>query len=259
MLLRVLAPALVLALAALLAACAPSGSEKGPLVFAAASLQESLEEIADLWAAKGNARPVLSFAGTPALARQIDAGAAGDIFISADTIWMNEVARKGLVEARTRSTLATNALVLIAPAGSMETITIRYDMPLETRLVEGKLALADPDAVPAGRYAKEALIHYNAWPHRQRQLIRTENVRVALALVARGEAALGIVYASDARSEPGVRVLDVFPQQSHRPIEYPMARLAASTHPDSDAFLNFLRSPEAQAILARHGFGKAAR
>ena len=244
---------LSLLLPLLAAACTPA-PDKGPLVFAASSMTEAMEEIADAWAAQGHPRPTLAFAGTAANARQIAAGAPGDLFVSADEAWIDELAQEGLIDTASRVNIAGNRLVLIAPAASSETLTIGYGMPLETRLVEGRLAMADPDAVPAGRYARQALLRLNAWPQRQQQIVRTENVRVALALVARGEAALGIVYATDAQSEPAVRVLDTFPEGTHDPIRYPAVLLARAQHPDARAFLAFLASDQARAILARHRF-----
>ncbi|MEZ5743700.1 MAG: molybdate ABC transporter substrate-binding protein [Sphingomonadaceae bacterium] len=237
----------------LAASCAPA-RDKGPLVFAPSSLTEALEDVADAWAAKRHPRPVLAFAGTAANARQIEAGAPGDLFLSADEQWMNEVARKGLIDARSRASIAANRLVLIAPADSTDRLDIAYEMPLEATLGGGKLAIADPDAVPSGRYARQALVRLNAWPRRKSALIRTENVRVALALVARGEARFGIVYATDAASEPDVRVLGTFPESAHVPIRYPAALLKTSQHPDARAFLAFLQSSEAQAIFRKHGF-----
>ncbi|MFC3672747.1 molybdate ABC transporter substrate-binding protein [Novosphingobium pokkalii] len=227
---------------------------KGPLVLAAASLQESMNAAADRWAALGHPRPVLSFAASSALARQIEARAPADLFVSADEDWMDDVARAGLLAPRSRARLVTNALVIVAPAGSALRLYPAPGFPLARALGGGKLAMGDPDAVPAGRYGKAALERLGVWSLVQGQVARAENVRAALALVAHGAAPLGIVYATDARAEPGVRVVGVFPAGSHAPITYPVARLSGSTHPDAEAFRRFLLSAQGKAIFRRFGF-----
>lgn len=250
-------PARILAaLGVLLLAVAPAFAQsRGPLVLAAASLQESLNAAADRWAAKGHPRPVLSFASSSALARQIEAGARADLFISADEEWMDYVAGKGLLKPRTRVSFLTNSLVLAAPAGSAAKVTIGRDFPLARMLGNGRLAMADPDSVPAGKYGKEALIYLGVWPSVSGKIARAENVRAALALVSRGEAPFGIVYATDARAERGVKVAGTFPASSHTPITYPVATLAASSHRDAEAFRRFLISQEGKAIFRNFGFG----
>lgn len=234
----------------LLAACSPStgagSSDKGPVVLAAASLQEALSAAADAWAVGGHPAPVLSFAGSSALARQIEQGAPADLFISADEAWMDTLERQGLLRPGTRADLLSNRLVLVAPKGSAARGL--------ADLGDGRLALADPDAVPAGKYAKAALEHLGQWQGVADRIASAENVRAALALVERGEAPLGIVYATDAMASGKVRVVLTFPADSHPPIVYPVAILAASSNPDAAALRAFLASPEAQAIFARHGF-----
>ena len=242
-------------LAALIFAPAALAADRGPLVLAAASLQESLTEIAGRWEAKGHARPVLSFAASSALARQVEARAPADLFASADEQWMDYVAMRGLVAPHSRARLVSNRLVLVAPAASPVKLTIAPGFALARALGNGRLAMADPDAVPAGIYGKEALTRLGVWPQVAGKVARAESVRAALALVDRGEAPLGIVYATDARVDPGVRVIGVFPENSHSPITYPVARLATSTNPDAEAFRRFLISPEARGIFARYGFG----
>lgn len=242
------------AMACLMAFAAACSRAPGPLVLAPSSMQGALDEVADAWEQRGEARPVLSFAGTPALARQVEAGAAADLFVSADETWMNEVARKGLIEPRTRFVLASNRLVLVAPSDSTVELDVEPGFAIRSALGNVRLAMADPDAVPAGRYARQALTTLGVWQDVSEHITRTENVRVALALVARGEAPLGIVYASDALSEPGVRTVATFPDSNHMPIAYPVARLKASTHGDTVAFTAFLQSPEVRDILVRHGF-----
>lgn len=228
---------------------------RGPLVLAAASLQESLTAAAGAWARKGHPRPVISFAGSSALARQIGAGAPADLFISADESWMDDVARKGLLRPRTRTSFLTNSLVLIAPARSSARIAIGPRFPLARALgPRGRLAMADPDSVPAGKYGKAALTSLGVWPAVRTRIARAENVRAALRLVARDEAPLGIVYATDALAERGVKTVGRFPANSHPRITYPMALLRTSSHTDAEGFRRFLISREGRAIFARHGF-----
>lgn len=242
----------------LLAAClVPSttyAQQSGPLVLAAASLQEAMTDAANAWTGKRHPRPVVSFAGSSALARQIEMGARADLFISADNEWMDYVAGKGLVRPQSRALLLSNRLVLIAPAASKVQMTIRPAFPLARALGNGRLAMADPDSVPAGKYGKAALMHLRVWSLVEGKLARAENVRAALTLVERGEAPLGIVYATDARASPRVRVVGTFPAKSHPPITYPIALLKSATNPEADAFRRFLLSREGKAIFARRGF-----
>lgn len=247
---------LFVAVLALIGLCAgPAMADPaGPLVLAAASLQESLNAAADAWAAHHHPRPVLSFAASSALARQIQAGGAADLFLSADQDWMDALARAGLIVPETRKAFLVGALVLIAPADSTLRLKPAPGFALASALYGGKLAMADPDSVPAGRYGKQALQHFGVWDQVAPQVARAENVRAALALVARGAAPLGIVYATDALAEPKVRMVGVFPAGSHAPIVYPLARLKASTHRDAEPFRRFLLSGEGKAIFRRYGF-----
>ncbi len=225
---------------------------KAPLVLAAASLQESLNAAADAWAAKHHDRPVISFAGSSALARQIEAGAPADMFISADEDWMNEVASKGLIVPASRVTFLGNRLVLVAPAAAQK-VAIRPGFPLAKLLGDSRLAMADA-AVPAGKYGQAALTALGVWNDVQPRVARAENVRAALALVERGAAPYGIVYATDAFASKTVKIVGVFPENSHPPITYPVAVLKGATSADAEPFRRFLVSGSGKAIFKHYGF-----
>lgn len=251
----------LLALTALLpAASHAQANRRAPLVLAAASLQESMNAAADAWAKKGHPRPQISFAGSSALARQIEAGAPADVFVSADEPWMDEVEKKALLKPRTRVSFLQNTLVLIAPRASTVKVSFGKASPPAVPLgkalgPDGRLALADPNAVPAGIYAKQSLTALGLWPQVQARLAPAENVRAALALVSRGTAPLGVVYATDARADPGVRVIATFPEKSHQPISYPVAVIAASRNPEAEGFRRFLISAQGKAVFRSFGFG----
>ena len=245
---------LIVAFVGLLLLTAATAEARGPVVLAAASLQESLSDAAHAWTAKGHPRPVLSFGASSALARQVIAGAPADLFLSADEPWMDAIAKAGRLRAGARATLLGNRLVLIAPARSAVRLTPPRGFLLARALGSGRLAIADPETVPAGRYAKAALTHLGVWRSVAAKVAPAENVRAALALVERGAAPLGIVYATDARASKAVRVLGTFPAASHPPIRYPVAMLKASRHKDAAAFRAFLLSREGRAIFARYGF-----
>ncbi len=225
-----------------------------PVVLAAASLQEALGAVADAWVKQKHVRPVISFAGSSALARQIEAGAPADLFISADEEWMDYLEKRSLLAPGTRKVIAGNRLVLIAPSDSKVTLKIAKGFPLARALGSGRLAMADPAGVPAGRYGRAALEALGVWAAVEPRVVRSENVRAALALVERGEAPFGIVYATDAAASRKVRVVGVFPASSHASIRYPAARLKTAKADEASAFLAFLTSREAKAIFARHGF-----
>lgn len=249
---------LVILIVSILIGCAPQGrDDTGPLVFAASSLQEALDAASDEWVAAGHGRPVLNFAATPALARQIGTGAEGDLFVSADEKWMDEVERKGLLVSSSRADLLRNRLVLIAPASTPEVLDVRSGFRLAERLGNARLAMADPDAVPAGRYGKQALLSLGVWDSISSRIATAENVRAALALVSRGEAPLGVVYATDALAEPDVAVIGQFPAASHDPIVYPIAKLKSSSDPDAEGFRAFLLSERGMAVFRRFGFAPA--
>lgn len=224
-----------------------------PLVLAAASLQESMTAAAEAWAKAGHPRPTASFAASSALARQVQAGAPADLFASADEDWMNALAAKGLLAPGTRADWLTNRLVIVAPAARRGAVPMT-GRALARVLGAGPLAMADPDAVPAGKYGRAALTALGAWPAIAPHVVRGESVRAALALVERGAAPFGIVYATDARASKAVRVVGVFPAGSHPPIVYPLARLKASTSPDAEGFRRFLLSARGKAIFTRYGF-----
>jgi molybdate transport system substrate-binding protein len=241
-----------LGLVAALACSASAARAQGrPLtIFAAASLKEALDDVA---AAFAGARPAISYAGSNQLARQIEQGAPADLFLSADEEWMNHLAKGSLIRADTRGDLLGNALVLIGPAGT-QPVEISRNTDLASLLKGGRLAVPDMLAVPAGRYAKAALESLGLFEQVKARIAGTENVRVALALVARGEAPFGIVYATDAAAQPQVAVAGTFPRGSHPPIVYPAAITTSSTHPGAAAFLEFLRSETAARIFQARGF-----
>ncbi|MEZ5675491.1 MAG: molybdate ABC transporter substrate-binding protein [Thalassovita sp.] len=223
-------------------------------VFAAASLKNALEQVALDWLTETGNTATLSFAGSSALARQIQAGAPADIFISANPGWMDNLAANGLIRTDTRADLLSNTLVLIGPAGTAPLPGITPATDLAGLLGDDLLAMALVDAVPAGIYGKAALIHLNLWPTVENKVAQADNVRAALALVALKEAPLGITYGSDAVAEPRVTVLKTFPAESHPPILYPAAQTTDSAAPDAAAFLTYLRSPAAAQVFERFGF-----
>lgn len=225
-----------------------------PLVLAAASLQESMTAAADAWAARGHPRPVISFAASSALARQVEAGATADLFVSADEPWMDELAKRGLIVPATRVSFLGNSLVLVAPAASRVRVDVRDPKRLGALLAGGALAMADTESVPAGKYGKAALTSLGIWDKLSPHVVRAENVRAALALVERGAAPFGIVYATDARASRAVRVVATFPPGSHPAITYPLARLKASTNAEGERFRRFLLSAPGRAVFAHYGF-----
>jgi molybdate transport system substrate-binding protein len=242
----------ILFLVAFLLAPAAVAQRKPPVVLAAASLQESLSAAADAGARTGHPRPILSFAASSALARQAIAGAPADLFVSADEEWMDALQQRRLLARGTRADLVGNRLVLVAPAGFRGKVAMTG--PALARALTGRLAMADPSGVPAGKYGQAALTRLGAWRSIAPRVVRAENVRAALALVERGAAPFGIVYATDARASRAVRVVAVFPAASHPPIRYPLARLAASGSREGEGFRRFLLSPSGRAIFARFGF-----
>ena len=231
------------------AACAESVN-----VFAAASLKTALDEIATVWKSQSGKDIVATYGSTATLAKQIAEAAPADIFISADLAWMDDVAQKNLIKPESRKNLVGNTLVLVAAKGTDLKIGLDKGSNLATVLGNDKLAVGDVKSVPAGKYAKAALENLGLWSSVEANLVMQENVRSALALVARGEARLGIVYGSDAVAESKVQVVANFPEASHKPILYPAAVIAASSNPDAQTFLTFLFSKEAQLIFKENGF-----
>jgi molybdate transport system substrate-binding protein len=222
-------------------------------VFAAASLKDALDENVKAYQAKAKDRVVVSYAASSALAKQIEAGAPADIFISADLDWMDYLQQRRLIKTDTRRNLLRNRLVLIAPADSKVSLSIAQGFPLARLLGSGRLAMANPDAVPAGKYGKASLEALGVWNDVQGKIASVENVRAALVLVSRGEAPLGIVYKTDAAADPKVRVVGLFPENTHPPIIYPVAIMAAGK-PAAETFLNWLNRAEARAIFQKRGF-----
>ena len=229
-------------------------AESGPLVFAAASLTDALNAVGEAYAATGQVRPVFSFAATSALARQIENGAPADVFISADLQWMDYLQHRGLVDIQSRIDVLANDLVLIVPLHSRLDLVIAKGFPLAEALGDGRLALADPTSVPAGRYAMAALESLGLWSAVEAKVVRADNVRTALAFVARGEAAAGIVYASDAASTDDVVTVGSFPPDSHPPIVYPLAVISGRSTPHIAALVEFISSPIAADIFRNYGF-----
>lgn len=221
-------------------------------VFAAASLKTALDEVALNWRDAGH-QITVSYAGSSALARQIELGAPADIFISASTEWMDHLESKELIEPGQRLDLLENTLVLIAH-GKGDPVVIGPDLPLTQMLGDGRLAMALVNAVPAGQYGKAALQALRLWDAVAPQVAQADNVRAALALVALGEAPLGIVYATDARAEPRVSVLGVFPPDSHPRIVYPAAVIRGHQRAEVQALFSYLSSPAARSVFAGQGF-----
>jgi molybdate transport system substrate-binding protein len=240
--------------AALAASAGPVAAQpqRPVTVFAAASLQDVLTEAGKSWTARTGREVRFSFAASSAIARQIEQGAPADISISADVDWMDYLAKKNLIAPATRSNLLTNRLALIAPAASRARLTIARGFPLARALGDGRLAMAAPE-VPAGKYGEAALASLGVWNAVRDKTARGENVRAALQFVARGEAPFGVVYDTDARVEPKVRIVGLFPPGSHPPILYPAA-LVVGGQADAAGFLTWLRGAEAGGIFARYGF-----
>jgi molybdate transport system substrate-binding protein len=238
-----------IALALALAAATARAQEQRLVVFAAASLKGALDEVAALEAPA----PVIAYGASSALARQIENGAPADVFVSADLDWMDYLEKKGFVAPGTRRNVLGNRLVLVAPAAEPVRLQPAPGFAIGRALGSGRLALADPASVPAGKYARAALERLGVWDEVARRTAPAENVRAALALVARGETPLGVVYASDARAEPKVKVAGVFPEDSHPPIVYPAAALQGA-QPGARRFLERLSGARARAIFERHGF-----
>jgi molybdate transport system substrate-binding protein len=228
--------------------------DKSLTVFAAASMKNALDDIDAAFTAKTGVKIVASYAASSALAKQIDQGAPADIFLSADTDWMDYATTKKAINETTRVNLLGNSIVLIAPKDSkIDNVTIGQGFDLAKLAGSDRIVTGDVKAVPVGKYAKAALEKLGAWQAAEPKFAMAESVRAALTLVARGEAALGIVYATDARVEPGVKIVGAFPADSHPPIVYPVAA-TATAKPDAADYLGFLRSSAAKTIFERYGF-----
>ena len=228
-----------------------TAADRPLLVFAAASLKNALDEVAKQWQ-RANGKPVIiSYAATSALARQIEQGAPADLFISADLDWMDYLETRDLIKSGTRVNLLGNRLVLVAPRDVSPRI-VGLDIP--AALGDGKLAMATIDAVPAGKYGKAALESLGMWSAVKDHVVQSDNVRAALILVARGEARLGIVYQTDAEADPNLRIVGLFPADSHPPIIYPAALVASSKHGDGRRLLDYLASAAAKPLFEKQGF-----
>jgi molybdate transport system substrate-binding protein len=244
---------LVCAAAALSVAAQSPRPANDVLVFAAASLQTALDELVEPARRATGVRMRVSYAGSSALARQIESGAPADLFISADLDWMAYLAARQLIRADSRVNLLGNRLVLVAPRAEPVTLKIAPRFALAAALGRSRLALADPAAVPAGKYARAALTSLGVWDEVAGKIAAAENVRAALLLVSRGEAPLGVVYHTDAVADPGVLIVDTFPESTHPPIIYPAA-LTSVASPAGSRVLEFLRTDAARAVFARQGF-----
>ncbi len=230
------------------------GSDRAPVtVFAAASLKNAFDDLGTAFTAAGGAPVRLSYAASSAMARQIEQGAPADVFVSADANWMDYLQTRGLIVTSTRRDVLTNHLALIAPSDSKTRLRMAHGMPIAAALGSGRLAIAGPD-VPAGKYGREALTKLGVFDSVKDKLAPAQNVRAALAFVAQGATPLGIVYDTDARVEPKVRIVALFPDASHAAIVYPAALVAASRNPDGAAFLRFLSGAKATAIFRKYGF-----
>jgi molybdate transport system substrate-binding protein len=224
-------------------------------VFAAASMRNALDDIDAIFSKATGIKAVVSYAATSALVKQIEQGAPADVFVSADLNWMAYAIDHKLVKPDTRVNLLANRLVLIVPTASkLDHAAIAQGFDIAKLAGNERIAVADVTAVPAGRYAKAALTSLGAWPKAEAKLAMAENVRAALAYVARGETPIGIVYETDARIEPGVKIAGVFPEDSHPPVIYPVAATMAATNPAVARYLTFLRSAAAKAIFEKYGF-----
>ena len=231
-----------------------TAQEKQIVVFAAASMKNALDDIDAAFTRKSGIKVLASYAASSALMKQIEQGAPADVYVSADLHWMDYGSEKKLVQNDTRFNLLGNRLVLIAPKDSrIAEVTIRPGLDLAGLAGDGRIATGDVRAVPVGLYAKAALEKLNVWATVEPKMAMTDNVRAALLLVARGEAALGIVYETDARVEPGVKIVGVFPDDSHPPIVYPVA-LTAAAKPEALHYLTFLRTQAAKAVFEGYGF-----
>ena len=227
---------------------------KDVLVFAAASLKNALDDVATQWQRESGKQVKISYAASNTLIKQIEQGAPADIFISADLDWMDYGAQKDLIKPDTRVNLLGNRLVLVAPKDASLSVDIKPGFDLATLLKGGRLSMANVAAVPAGKYGKTALEKLGAWDGVKDKIAQADNVRAALLLVSRGEAPLGIVYQTDAASDPSVKIVGTFPEDSHPPIIYPIALTRESTNPDAAAFLSYVKSPVARPAFEKQGF-----
>jgi molybdate transport system substrate-binding protein len=244
----------------LLAAAPPLAAQESITVFAAASLKNALDDSNATFTKATGVKVTASYAASSALAKQIENGAPADVFISADLQWMDYAAEHKLIKPDSRVNLLGNRLVLIAAKDSkIDKVTIAKPFDIAKLAGDGRIAVADVKAVPAGVYAKAALESLGAWAAAEQKLAMAENVRATLAFVARGETPVGIVYETDAKVELKVKIVGVFPESSHPPITYPVAATAATTNSGAARYLDFLRGSAAKAIFERYGFSSLIR
>ena len=246
--------AVIVAAFAIAAALPALAQEKPIVVFAAASMKNALDDVNAAFTRRGGVKVVASYAASSALAKQVEQGAPADVFLSADVDWMDYLAKRKLIVENSRFDLLGNRLVLVATKDlRIDSVKIEPGFDLAALAGSGRIAVGDVRAVPAGLYAKAALEKLGAWAAVEGKLAMAENVRAALVLVARGEAPLGIVYETDAMVEPGVRIVGVFPDDSHAPIVYPVAQTAGA-RPDAAGYLAFLRTQAARSVFEHYGF-----
>lgn len=240
--------------ALMMALVSPASAAEKAVVFAAASLKNALDAVNAAWQTDAGKTVTISYAASSALAKQIEEGAPADVFISADLDWMKYLSDKKLTRPDTELKLLGNRIVLIAPKDSIVETAIAPNFPLAELLGDGRLAMGDVKAVPAGKYGKAALETLGVWASVEGKVAQAENVRAALKFVALGEAPLGIVYQTDAAAEPGVRIVGTFPQDTHAPIVYPVALTASSHNPDAAEFVRYLQSTKAKDLFETQGF-----
>ncbi len=224
------------------------------VIFAAASLKTALDAANAEWQKDTGKTAKISYAASSALAKQIEQGAPAQVFISADLDWMDYLATKNLIKADTRANFLGNRIVLVAPKDKAQPVEIKAGFDLAKVLGDGRLAMANVDAVPAGKYGKAALEKLGVWGSVSGKIAQAENVRAALLLVSRGEAPAGIVYQTDAASDPSVTIIGTFPSDAHPPVIYPIALTASAGYPDAAAFLAFLKSAKAKPFFDAQGF-----
>ena len=233
---------------------APAALADDVLVFAAASLKNALDDTVAAYEKSGGGAIKVSYAASSALAKQIESGAPADIFISADLDWMNDVQKNNAIKPETRANFFGNVLVLVEPADSTKTVDIMPGFPLATMIGDGKLAMANPDSVPAGKYGKAALQKLGVWDAVEKKIASAEDVRAALLFVSRKEAPFGIVSQTDTAADKGVKIAGVFPADTYPPIIYPAALTASSKNPEAAKFLAYLHSDAAKPFFEKQGF-----
>jgi molybdate transport system substrate-binding protein len=235
-------------------ASAADAQTRDVLVFAAASLKNALDDANSAYEREHGRKIVVSYSASSVLAKQIENGAPADVFISADLDWMDYLAQRELIKPDTRINFLSNRLVLIAPRDSTVSLTVGPNFPLAQALGGGRLAMADPTSVPAGKYGKAALKTLGVWASVANKIAPAADVRATLALVSRGEAPLGIVYQTDAAANKGVKIISAFPEGTHPPIIYPLAVVATSTSADVATYVQYLKSPTAAPAFQKQGF-----